>query len=43
VQKTEDNYRLKTKVEISIVHGRGVWYYVVPENIHGGPNTVRTH
>ena len=32
---------MKTKVMISIVHGRGVWYYVLPENIHGGPNTVR--
>jgi hypothetical protein len=34
----EDNYRLKTKVMVSMVHNKFLTYYVTPENIHGGPN-----
>jgi hypothetical protein len=38
VTKEDDSYRLKTKVMISMVHGRALFYYVTPENIAGGPD-----
>ena len=34
----EDKYKLKSKVMINMVHGESVHYYIMPENIHGGPN-----
>ena len=36
--KDQDNFRLKTKVMITMVHGDSVHFYVMPENVFGGPN-----
>ena len=38
--KAEDNYRLKTKVMVSMIHGKELFYYVCPENVSGDPNTA---
>jgi hypothetical protein len=38
--KEQDNFRMKTKIMISIVHGRGVWEYIMPENVKGDPNAA---
>ena len=35
--KDEDNYKLKSKVMVNM-HGDSVHFYVMPENVHGGPN-----
>ena len=36
--KAEDSYKLKSKVMVNMVHGESVHFYVMPENVHGGPN-----
>ena len=36
--KSEDSYKLKSKIIINMVHGESVHFYIMPENIHGGPN-----
>jgi hypothetical protein len=36
--KEQDNFRMKTKIMISIAHGTGVWEYIMPENVKGDAN-----
>ena len=35
----EDGYKLKSKTMVTMVHGSSINYYVMPENVHAGPNS----